>query len=360
VDEKRYQIFVSSTYKDLTAERAAVIQAILNLEHFPAGMELFPAANDDQWTLIKQVIDQSDYYVVVVGGRYGSVSAEGISYTEMEYDYAVETGTPILGFVHGEPDKIESGKTDSTQRARRKLAEFRAKVQTRMVKHFTNPDQLGGQVITSLNREIKNSPRTGWVRGDKAMTVETEREMLDLRQKLAQAESERADAQRALVADTSELAQGNDKIVIPLTVVGRDKTKAGTKEQWTKYRKRVEVAMTWDDLFGDIGALMIDEATEDEVRKRTELTIYQWATPEQDKVYENLVERQLSIYDDDWDSIVLQFRALGLIDKGQKKRPVNDHRKYLALTSMGDRHLTFLRALRREKDHPNSPAAQTN
>lgn len=50
--DKRYQVFVSSTYRDLTEERAAVIQAILNLEHLPAGMELFPAANDDQWTLI--------------------------------------------------------------------------------------------------------------------------------------------------------------------------------------------------------------------------------------------------------------------------------------------------------------------
>jgi hypothetical protein len=69
--KKRYQVFVSSTYKDLTDERAAVIQMILNLNHFPAGMEMFPAANEDQWRLIQRVIDESDYYIVVVGGRYG-------------------------------------------------------------------------------------------------------------------------------------------------------------------------------------------------------------------------------------------------------------------------------------------------
>lgn len=125
MDNKRYQVFVSSTYQDLTDERAAVIQAILNLEHLPAGMEMFPAANADQMTLIKRVIDESDYYVVVVAGRYGSVDAEGISYTEQEYDYAVQTGKPILGFVHGDPDRIEAGKTDQKDAAREKLAEFR-------------------------------------------------------------------------------------------------------------------------------------------------------------------------------------------------------------------------------------------
>lgn len=77
---------MSSTYLDLIAERRAVIQALLELDCFPAGMEVFTASDEDQWTLIRDVIDSSDYYVVVVGGRYGSISVEGISYTEMEYD----------------------------------------------------------------------------------------------------------------------------------------------------------------------------------------------------------------------------------------------------------------------------------
>jgi hypothetical protein len=72
------------------------MQALLSLDHFPAGMELFPASDDDQWALIRGVIDDSDYYVLVVGGRYGSTTAEGISYTEMEFDYANLRKKPIL------------------------------------------------------------------------------------------------------------------------------------------------------------------------------------------------------------------------------------------------------------------------
>lgn len=87
--EIKYQVFVSSTYKDLLEERQEVMQALLELDCIPVGMELFPAADDDQWTLIKRLIDDCDYYILIAGGRYGSVNKEGISYTQMEYEYAL-------------------------------------------------------------------------------------------------------------------------------------------------------------------------------------------------------------------------------------------------------------------------------
>ena len=52
--EVKHQVFVSSTYKDLLDERQEVMQALLELFCIPVGMELFPAADDDQWTLIKR------------------------------------------------------------------------------------------------------------------------------------------------------------------------------------------------------------------------------------------------------------------------------------------------------------------
>lgn len=104
--DKRYQVFVSSTYTDLHEERAEVMQALLELDCMPSGMELFPAANEEQWEWIKKVIDESDYYLVILGGRYGSISKKtGYSYTEMEYRYAVETGKPVIGFLHERPEK---------------------------------------------------------------------------------------------------------------------------------------------------------------------------------------------------------------------------------------------------------------
>lgn len=108
METKRFQVFVSSTFLDLQEERAAVVAALLQLEALPAGMELFPAADDDAWTLVKRVIESSDYYLLVVGGKYGSIDPETeLSFTEKEFDYAVEQGKPVMAFLHANPEKIE-------------------------------------------------------------------------------------------------------------------------------------------------------------------------------------------------------------------------------------------------------------
>ena len=109
--DKKYQVFVSSTYKDLSEERQQVMQALLELDCIPVGMELFPAADDDQWTLIKRLIDDCDYYIVIIGGRYGSLNDKGISYTQMEYEYTLTKEIPIIGFLHKNPDDIPKGKS---------------------------------------------------------------------------------------------------------------------------------------------------------------------------------------------------------------------------------------------------------
>ncbi len=43
----KYQIFVSSTYSDLIKERDKIIETILSLYHFPIGMEMSSADNDE-------------------------------------------------------------------------------------------------------------------------------------------------------------------------------------------------------------------------------------------------------------------------------------------------------------------------
>src|SRR5882757_4579271 len=132
--EVKYQVFVSSTYRDLMEERQEVIQALLELDCIPVGMELFPAADDDQWTLIKRLIDDCDYYILIVGGRYGSLSTEGISYTQMEYEYALKSGIPIISFIHKSPEKIAFGKSEVDPALREKLENFKKQAQQKMCK----------------------------------------------------------------------------------------------------------------------------------------------------------------------------------------------------------------------------------
>ena len=83
--DKRYQVFVSSTYDDLQDERKEVMQALLELDCIPAGMELFPASSEDQWSLIKRVIDDCDYYILIIG----SYASDLLRFREGNLDISV-------------------------------------------------------------------------------------------------------------------------------------------------------------------------------------------------------------------------------------------------------------------------------
>jgi hypothetical protein len=81
MSDKRYQVFISSTYEDLKEERRAVEQTIIRAGDFPVGMEAFPAADEEQFEFIKTIISQCDYYVLIVAGRYGTLAPDVKSYT---------------------------------------------------------------------------------------------------------------------------------------------------------------------------------------------------------------------------------------------------------------------------------------
>ncbi len=149
--EKIYSIFVSSTFEDLREERAEVQKALLKLKCFPVGMELFPSTDVETWEFIKRQIINSDYYLLIIGGKYGSVDENGVSFTEKEYDYAKEISKPTIAFVHGNRGKIEAEKTELDQGKRQKLDAFIDKVRSRpLVQTFSSPHELASQVTVSV------------------------------------------------------------------------------------------------------------------------------------------------------------------------------------------------------------------
>ncbi|MBR4829716.1 MAG: DUF4062 domain-containing protein [Muribaculaceae bacterium] len=164
---KRYQIFVSSTFADLEEERGKVMETILRFDCFPAGMEMFPAMDEEIFEYIKRIIDDSDYYLLIIGGRYGSVDHNGVSWTEKEFDYAVEKGIPVLAFDHHDFTKLPASKTDLDDSKRKKLLAFKKRVATgRLIKKWYSADDLVLAVAKALPRVLEQQPRTGWVRAN--------------------------------------------------------------------------------------------------------------------------------------------------------------------------------------------------
>lgn len=158
----KYQFFVSSTYEDLKEERSLIMDTILKLEQIPIGMEMFNASDEEQWELIKRTIDNSDYYLVVIGNRYGSTASDGLSYTEKEYRYAVDTGKPILTFI--KRDNEEPSCEDIEKQYH--LQQFRNHAKNKISSLWSNKDELGRLVASSIYSIISRKPGIGWIRAD--------------------------------------------------------------------------------------------------------------------------------------------------------------------------------------------------
>lgn len=164
---KKFQVFISSTYTDLKEERKAVEETVIRSGDIPVGMEAFPAADDEQFAFIKTVIDACDYYILIIAGRYGSTAAEGLSYTEKEYRYAVSKGIPVLFFLHGDREGIAKRNVEDDPESVAKLEKFIELASTgRLRKNWTNIDALKLGVREALDHAKATKPRPGWVRGD--------------------------------------------------------------------------------------------------------------------------------------------------------------------------------------------------
>ena len=167
VMDKRYQVFLSSTFADLEDERKEVMAALQKAGFFVAGMELFPSGDSESWDVIKRVIDQCDYYVLVIAGRYGSIGPDGKSFTEMEYDYAKDKGLPVLAFLHKDPSTLPHKNVESKNPE--KLSEFKARVEKNHNRRsWSNRHGLATEVLASISQATNLRPQAGWVRGDAA------------------------------------------------------------------------------------------------------------------------------------------------------------------------------------------------
>lgn len=167
-DNRRYDIFISSTYEDLKEERAEVTQVIRELGHIPSAMEFFPATNETQWEYIKDKIKKSDYFILVIGGKYGSIHPEtGLSYTEMEFRYAEEIGIPTIAFLVKDGTDLPQSKIDLESEKIQKMNLFKSYLKgKRVCRFYTSKDNLSSMVATSLVNLIYCYPRNGWIRSE--------------------------------------------------------------------------------------------------------------------------------------------------------------------------------------------------
>lgn len=97
--------------------------------------------------------------------------------------------------------------------------------------------------------------------------------------------------------------------------------------------------MSWDDIFICIGPILMNELTEVDLKKSlTHFTGFAYS----DEKYKYF--RDSALNPDSFSGVIVQLRALGLVDKGIRKRAVSDRGKYWVLTEKGERYLVGLLA----------------
>lgn len=169
-NRRKFSIFISSTYEDLKEERQALVGVALENNFIPVGMEQFHAAPTSQWNVITKMIDECDFYLLVIGGRYGSIDEEaGISYTEKEYNYAKDKRLPVLVLIK-EPSAIVESEKDAGEDKydkMQRLDKFRERVKNdkNTVDFFTDLNNLMYKASSTFSKAINYADdNAGWVR----------------------------------------------------------------------------------------------------------------------------------------------------------------------------------------------------
>lgn len=323
---KKYQVFISSTYQDLKEERDQVIKAVLEMGHIPVGMEMFSAADEEQWKIIARQIDDADYYAVLIAHRYGSLAKDGVSYTEKEFDYAVSKGVPILGFVIDDSAAWPNDRRDDAKVVK-KLNNFKSKVRARLIHFWSSKEELHGKFSISLMKAITANPRSGWVKASDSPGLEATKELVRL-------SSENATLRSALEAFKRKEASRDDEITHVIKVLHNNKRRIKVREKTSASWDDAKVfSCTLADVFIYGATNLISESSTLGFSQNLALELVGT------KYFENYpVGRNVA------SELLADFIALELVETSRKKHPVSDKTSYWSLTKLGKQvHKEFRR-----------------
>lgn len=317
--QKKYQIFVSSTFKDLADERQDAIRNILDLGHIPAGMELFPASDNEQLDYIKKIIDECDYYLLIIGGRYGSMDNEGISFTDREYEYAVEKRKPVLAFIHGSPEKLSIENSDIDPRIAARLSEFKERVSKgRLVKFWTTKESLALAILKTLPKEFQGNPQIGWIRGDAAASEDIIQQILTLR-----------DENEVLKLEIEKIGSKDKPIIANLANIEEKYKLLYNVETYYNgdYRNsRTFISIRWIDLFFAVGPKLFGPQPPSIIPSSI-------STYLQNR--NQGIDSTISVTDEIGDQIKIQFMALNLIKSCTLDTPKGNTSEFIEITDLG-------------------------
>lgn len=193
--EKRYQIYMASSYNDVVNERLKVEYALLNSSCFP--WQFSEKRSSLNTARARQQIDDADYVVFLLSSCYGDLSASGISYLHLDFLYALNKNKIIISLVDAYPEKKFCIEQKQAEESLKKLSSFRAilKRDSTYYQQYSNLLDLERSTKNLLATAIKERPAKGWIRPQPQDHLAEDPELMRLRSKIA-------DLQKQLEAST--------------------------------------------------------------------------------------------------------------------------------------------------------------
>lgn len=332
--DKKHQVFISSTFSDLKEERQAAVEAILTAGHIPAGMELFAAGDESQMDVIKHWIDDSDIYMLILGGRYGSIDAtSGLSYTELEYDYAVSLNKSFFALVLNESainSKAKELNIESlSNEDAKKYLEFRKKVLSKISKLVDDSKDIKIGVLESIKNK-SNRNLHGRVRSDQLPDVSPLLNQLKLISAENSSLKEKLENLPVTHVEDIELAGLKDSVDITITF---------NPTIYLKDERTMSFKLTWEEVFGLIAPKLISAQSDGNMKSYIGSQILEAKG-------RDFRTKQLS--EQDFQTIKIQLKALSLININYSETLSGGSALFWMLTSVGEKTMLRLRTIKKQ------------
>ena len=256
--DKRYHVFISTTEADMHAERVVLSQTLVSQGFFSWGLEQRTPLTT---AFARRQIDDCDYFILMLGSRYGELSASGVSYMHLEYIYAVTKQKPILVLMYEAPESRADQYQDKTPEGNIKFLDFRRQLQRErdMVMTFRDLRDLEVAIRHTMPQFLTRYPAQGWIRPNQQQVQQSQDENEQLRQKLIQLEQQpRTISTPQRSADVPQV-QGHEEIAFDYKVHAY---------QDGNFRElRPQRQLTWNDLLMVIGPGFTPAMPEDSFAK---------------------------------------------------------------------------------------------
>lgn len=321
--DRRFQVFVRSAGLPADTVRQAVVRAVISLGCTPVIADAADPSDAEHAALIRRLIDDCDYYLLILGERDDAAVTHLLRYTQAEFDHAASGRRDALCLVRNKGRRMPRRTAASDPDARAILKSLRSRAELgRTVRCWQYDDELPGLTALTLAAAIRSRPAVGWVRGNLAADGQL---LTDLDLLRGENSALKEQLTRLLAAPAAGLAGLDDQVTLRL------RSKQRTHPQWELW----SATLSRRELFASIGPHLLNRPDDAWIRLAVTAAAVR-------AVGRNGFRHELD--EDDFQSIKLHFRGLRLIELTHAQTPHGRTKLLWSLTPYGEQALLGIRA----------------